>query len=84
MKEMLEDDIASCGTFTNLKSLEIERWAATYDFHLLACFIKLSPSLQEIILHLNGVISLSLSLSLSLFLSLFFDNLDSGCQVYNI
>lgn len=60
MKKILEDDIPNCRTFNNMKSLEIERWDAGYDFDLLACFIKNSPSLQEIILHLDGVSSLFL------------------------
>jgi hypothetical protein len=61
----MEKDTANCRIFNNLKSLKIGEWDMINDIDLVACFLKNSPNLGELTLHLRKVISLSLSLIVS-------------------
>ncbi|KAJ4789544.1 F-box/RNI-like superfamily protein [Rhynchospora pubera] len=54
-EEILKDDIADCRTFINLTSLEIANYEPCDDFYLVACFLKHSPSLQELTLRISEV-----------------------------
>jgi hypothetical protein len=57
IKEILEKDIPKCRTFNNLRSLEFMQWDISYDLGLVAYFLKHSPCLRILTLHLNHVIS---------------------------
>ncbi|KAF3339784.1 F-box domain containing protein [Carex littledalei] len=52
-KEKLEKDICDCSkAFRNLRHLEIDFLCLSYDIDLVACFLKQSPFLEELTLHL--------------------------------
>ncbi|KAJ1700400.1 hypothetical protein LUZ63_000179 [Rhynchospora breviuscula] len=53
LKEQLEKDIPNCRNFNNLKTLCIGKWNMSYDFYLVACLLKHSPNLKELLLSLD-------------------------------
>ncbi|KAF3339172.1 F-box/FBD/LRR-repeat protein [Carex littledalei] len=50
LKEQLEKDIPNCRNFNNLKKLVVGGWDMIDDFYLIACLLKCSPNLKELIL----------------------------------